>query len=145
MICQYRAVHPHRRGEHPRLSIISLKLIGSSPQAWGTYSKWDIASGAVRFIPTGVGNIFPKVVGNSLTPVHPHRRGEHNPVSCRAGNQIGSSPQAWGTFPAYIPFRPACRFIPTGVGNMVKFVNIHRPAPVHPHRRGEHWKEKSVL
>ncbi len=71
-----------------------------------------------RFIPTGVGNIGVLLPSNSLTAVHPHRRGEHAPCEPQGYTITGSSPQAWGTllYPKTDVY--LMRFIPTGVGNM---------------------------
>src|SRR2546422_11610013 len=51
------SVHPHRRGEHPRVLLTDAEILGSSPQAWGTSSQAGDGLEECRFIPTGVGNI----------------------------------------------------------------------------------------
>ena len=53
-----KAVHPHRRGEHLTLRIVLMYPIGSSPQAWGTWSLCERSEEKGRFIPTGVGNMW---------------------------------------------------------------------------------------
>ncbi len=93
----YRAVHPHGRGEHCPYCNKKLMADGSSPRAWGTLLASLLRVGPGRFIPTGVGNTS----------------SQSRPASCPPG----SSPRAWGTRPAARRRRPARRFIPTGVGN----------------------------
>ncbi len=90
---------------------------GSSPQAWGTHSQYEVKDMRKRFIPTGVGNTQ---LCNSLMPlftVHPHRRGEHGGAGRSPYEPSGSSPQAWGTHQAAALGAQNGRFIPTGVGN----------------------------
>ena len=50
---------------------------GSSPRAWGTSVKTRQRLRRMRFIPTGVGNIFAKRISGGKLAVHPHGRGEH--------------------------------------------------------------------
>jgi len=51
-----RAVHPHVRGEHRLFPCTKAALPGSSPRAWGTLVNRHVDIGAIRFIPTCVGN-----------------------------------------------------------------------------------------
>ena len=73
-----------------------------------------------------------------MTPVHPHRRGEHGKVFRNPTFEDGSSPQAWGTLALEWQDRGATRFIPTGVGNTEMAPEYGVAMTVHPHRRGEH-------
>ena len=93
------SVHPHARGEHQCRHRGDAPSAGSSPRTWGTYERRNLIPRRLRFIPTHVGNMIlwfslpPSLVipthGGTwiitllplvLTPVHPHARGEHEPV-----------------------------------------------------------------
>ena len=69
-------VHPHACGErakgnpHPDISG------GSSPRMWGTVEKIGLGEGAIRFIPTHVGNGELGTLHGILPAVHPHACGE---------------------------------------------------------------------
>ena len=91
------SVHPHRRGEHESKHGALKPVLGSSPQAWGTFLLLRSLSLYIRFIPTGVGNIRAYQASFPLWPVHPHRRGEHSICNFWFLPGDGSSPQAWGT------------------------------------------------
>ncbi len=135
---KHLSVHPHRRGEHPSMQVVSAVLPGSSPQAWGTLFTGITSHAVRRFIPTGVGNTDVVPYGPSANTVHPHRRGEHKLFSWLIFPPCGSSPQAWGTRVKFSGEREVGRFIPTGVGNTrTKSFTAPRTS-VHPHRRGEH-------
>ncbi len=71
------AVHPHMRGEHSVRSSRNLRLVGSSPHAWGTCGRALPRPRAWRFIPTCVGNMPAVIDLIFCIPVHPHMRGEH--------------------------------------------------------------------
>ena len=73
--------------------------------------------------------------------VHPHARGEHQGALSTDGARVGSSPRSWGTQPLCRPERPVCRFIPTLVGNTREISSQGAAGPVHPHARGEHFRE----
>ena len=75
-----------------------------------------------RFIPTGVGNIVGGVLVAPRKPVHPHWRGEHKQGDKITPERAGSSPLAWGTFVRLVGVEPPFRFIPTGVGNIIRHI-----------------------
>ena len=50
------SVHPHARGERPRLALCRRGFFGSSPRPWGTPSVGTPTWPLPRFIPTPVGN-----------------------------------------------------------------------------------------
>ncbi len=131
------SVHPHRRGERIAQIISVLCPSGSSPQAWGTPAALRVGRADRRFIPTGVGNAQRQDWPISVATVHPHRRGERWSSSKSDSTARGSSPQAWGTRGCQACHRLDGRFIPTGVGNAFRSINLAFPEPVHPHRRGE--------
>ncbi len=78
------------------------------------------------------------VTAKSISPVHPHSRGEHSLHAVPRLCQCGSSPLAWGTCAIQSAARLRCRFIPTRVGNMHKKNSRQSRWAVHPHSRGEH-------
>ncbi len=110
---------------------------GSSPQAWGTQSPGQLAAGARRVIPTGVGNSRQPRCDPSGTPGHPHRRGELSSRNSATRACAGSSPQAWGTLKFCLTKEALERVIPTGVGNSSQCTRRPCGTAGHPHRRGE--------
>jgi len=94
-----------------------------------------------RFIPTHVGNTYPRLLRGFPCPVHPHACGEHEAAEARLEIAAGSSPRMWGTHHIQTPACESSRFIPTHVGNTPR----QRPGPlgcsVHPHACGEHSDE----
>ena len=54
-------VHPHICGEHIVRRCESYKFTGSSPHMWGTQRATMPFTNSYRFIPTYVGNTFPRV------------------------------------------------------------------------------------
>ena len=136
------SVHPHRRGEHDYFLFWVGKVCGSSPQAWGTSSVLNGGQDTKRFIPTGVGNIYSLLNFPMIETVHPHRRGEHRSALLNSEPDLGSSPQAWGTYVCNFYQSEWRRFIPTGVGNIHASGSFRPHHPVHPHRRGEHSRRR---
>ena len=51
---------------------------------------------------------------------------------------LGSSPRLWGTLSAFVAAAAGARFIPTPVGNTVRFGPWALCQAVHPHACGEH-------
>ena len=90
-------VHPHGRGERGTHRGVKRPCYGSSPRAWGTLVLAHDDDGAVRFIPTGVGNAVRVKIIVFLLAVHPHGRGERGLVPLQHQLKGGSSPRAWGT------------------------------------------------
>ena len=132
------AVHPHLRGEHGLPHSSTSTPIGSSPPAWGACGRCVVEVVGVRFIPTCVGSIGYIADFHCAFPVHPHLRGEHVMLLFLVELHFGSSPPAWGAFPAARGSGGHPRFIPTCVGS-IQFEAFHyRMIPVHPHLRGEH-------
>ncbi len=114
-----RSVHPHRRGDGTVPSGGQAAIDGSPPQAWG---RLRLDGGGrlrarLRFTPTGVGTAVARARLLKPIPVHPHRRGDGEPVVSSA---------LW-----------ARRFTPTGVGTAVLTVRPLGVTSVHPHRRGD--------
>src|SRR2546425_961090 len=83
--CGETTVHPHMRGEHEATQGADTEGIGSSPHAWGTHSEQTETITGQRFIPTCVGNTWPRPGFLMTATVHPHMRGEHT-LMTGAGN-----------------------------------------------------------
>ena len=132
------AVHPHGRGEHYWSEHCEQGFFGSSPRSWGTRDRIGQRGVGARFIPTVVGNTAASPSGVCLSPVHPHGRGEHEPVRCSSRLLYGSSPRSWGTHQFVAEAKQFWRFIPTVVGNTSACCVVSNDSPVHPHGRGEH-------
>ena len=131
-------VHPHRCGEHATGTGKTVIAAGSSPRVWGTYGVDLPEHPEPRFIPTGVGNIQKHCPEAKMESVHPHGCGEHLSRGKCASGDDGSSPRVWGTFlhPWFVVWR--IRFIPTGVGNMMRMNTFIILIQVHSHGCGEH-------
>jgi len=110
-------VHPHPRGEHPRITRTVYGRCGSSPPAWGTRQGPIRQNPGGRFIPTRVGNTPGHRPRPASWPVHPHPRGEHRKNLTLGSVVAGSSPPAWGTRLHADLATVSIRFIPTRVGN----------------------------
>ena len=85
-----------------------------------------------------MGNISSACISLSRCSVHPHACGEHPRKIRHREIQFGSSPRLWGTWILQFLLSAQSRFIPTPVGNMVKWTVLFISAPVHPHACGEH-------
>ena len=156
------AVHPHMRGEYPRLPArLSLEsvhphmrgeyfaaifprssIFGSSPHAWGIHQTIKFHVADDRFIPTCVGNTEAVAALPVMSPVHPHMRGEY-PIELFCGLDLhGSSPHAWGIRYYHRRGHDYLRFIPTCVGNTASMMPWLSTRSVHPHMRGEYSSRK---
>ena len=132
------AVHPHAWGEHISIPALLCKFFGSSPRMWGTLFCVQCWIEDKRFIPTHVGNTFPKSAKPVMQPVHPHACGEHSMDRDSSYPYYGSSPRMWGTQPVLFCNEFLKRFIPTHVGNTWMSRSIAVALAVHPHACGEH-------
>ncbi len=130
-------VHPHVHGELCAAVAKSSTIVGSSPRAWGTHAVRNIDKGYQRFIPTCMGNSFPRYSRGAPIPVHPHVHGELSPDQSENSSSFGSSPRAWGTLIPGRNFDLFYRFIPTCMGNSSLQHESGLHGPVHPHVHGE--------
>ena len=131
-------VHPHSRGEHPLITVIGIRIAGSSPLARGTRSVRFSTERTGRFIPTRAGNTRHGRSRLPNHPVHPHSRGEHSAAPQLIDYATGSSPLARGTRVERRPVGELLRFIPTRAGNTCWQSAAGCGPSVHPHSRGEH-------
>ena len=111
-----KSVHPHGRGDHPRLTVLVHAAVGSPPRAWGPQFRPAVFRETCRFTPTGVGTTTVAMTGRRFRSVHPHGRGDHYPIHFEESCSIGSPPRAWGPLEIVEAARPLWRFTPTGVG-----------------------------
>ncbi len=118
------SVHPHTHGEHYRAGMDFNCLRGSSPHAWGTRVVAVDRRGRGRFIPTRMGNTRRRRSPRAARPVHPHTHGEHYCLIRSPCFANGSSPHAWGTRISRSCICRYRRFIPTRMGNTVRFGSI---------------------
>ena len=118
--------------------LIALQLPGSSPRVWGTFNAETYVGTRNRFIPTGVGNMAPRLPIRNDDTVHPHGCGEHTIIHEPIQLVNGSSPRVWGTFSRGCEVVVYNRFIPTGVGNISSPGRCQAITTVHPHGCGEH-------
>ena len=105
---------------------------------WGTPTHCAQDREKLRFIPTHVGNTIFVLSLQSSVAVHPHACGEHMSTHQKVMNHHGSSPRMWGTHRLCLLMNKDKRFIPTHVGNTVRYAPHHLPYAVHPHACGEH-------
>ena len=136
-------VHPRRRGEHRLGQSRLLDSYGSSPQARGTLGMPIPVQYGRRFIPAGAGNTNVRDDRHYIQPVHPRRRGEHNPMRMLLLIAVGSSPQARGTLTLHYTAGQFDRFIPAGAGNTCGKNPTLIWMSVHPRRRGEHIRAET--
>jgi len=138
-------VHPRDRGEHRRITMKILQLIGSSPRSRGTRPRRPSVHFGSRFIPAIAGNTSTSMRIRCRWPVHPRDRGEHvrSPVPRRG--RRGSSPRSRGTPPKEPRLPSRRRFIPAIAGNTRGGASAWRPVPVHPRDRGEHTRALTEL
>ena len=111
------AVHPHTSGEYSMVCNNVFRYAGSSPHKWGIRLTAPPLRLRSRFIPTQVGNTYPRYAIQQPAPVHPHTSGEYVFNSYFFISSVGSSPHKWGIL-YQVPMRLLrSRFIPTQVGN----------------------------
>ncbi len=110
-------VYPRWRGEHFLAIYFLLLIAGLSPLARGTHPhRWAVDI-KIRFIPAGAGNTRHDTAGNSLQPVYPRWRGEHDNFVFDLMASAGLSPLARGTPVNDTEYGTLLRFIPAGAGN----------------------------
>jgi len=74
-----------------------------------------------------------------MSAVHPHTRGDHDPVIMLEQRLDGSPPHTWGPRRSLGSASPVFRFTPTHVGTTEASIKSLMASMVHPHTRGDHW------
>ena len=110
-------VHPRMCGEHPRQTLKSGGVFGSSPHVRGTLQQKGARLGTDRFIPACAGNTPRSNSCSVFSTVHPRMCGEHGVHRSVRGRAFGSSPHVRGTLEAFKVDREDIRFIPACAGN----------------------------
>ncbi len=89
-------VHPHARGECRRCDLLLIIRSGSPPRPWGMRCISAFSAACWRFTPTPVGNATSALTSCTISPVHPHARGECRRSTSARSSVIGSPPRPWG-------------------------------------------------
>ena len=124
------------RGGVSLLSVSGLRLVRSSPRAWGCFLGVHRRG--------GLGSVFPTCVGVFLTLKKwvrlrsglPHVRGGVSSPRLHALDPLESSPRAWGCFLAHRRSLVAMAVFPTCVGVFPHFVGKGVKFERLPHVRG---------
>ncbi len=133
----FATVHPHGCGERDISTTTGWARIGSSPRMRGTVTAQGSRHPPPRFIPTYAGNGVLLRGVSSITPVHPHVRGELGLGGLGAVFNYGPSPRVRGTVIHLSAVLHEPRFIPTNAGNGPTPFSSPSPTSVHPHVCGE--------
>ncbi len=128
---------PHRRGDVSLRNGGLIILKGSSPQAWGCFSKATFRRKDSPVFPTGVGMFLDAVATQIAGFSLPHRRGDVSSSAHLPLFVIESSPQAWGCFPSASEPASTAVVFPTGVGMFLDVDVIPVDGRCLPHRRGD--------
>ena len=110
---------------------------GSPPHAWGQFFTGSEYIGRLRFTPTCVGTISASMPCSFAAAVHPHMRGDNNPMSRNSSVLPGSPPHAWRQYQRVFKHATNFRFTPTCVGTIEPAGRGSAAPPVHPHMRGD--------
>ncbi len=134
--------HPHARGENSSARRIRLPTCGPSPRAWGELPGYRFLTEGCRTIPTRVGRTASFSRQRECQSDHPHARGENSRAERPQLRRNGPSPRAWGELSTECWLSHGIRTIPTRVGRTSLLSLTHRPAPDHPHARGENLRRR---
>ena len=130
-------VQPHWCGERLRSPKKAISTRGSAPLVWGTSDQFKFKVAAVRFSPTGVGNVITNRFEFKTNTVQPHWCGERNIRPEFSVMLLGSAPLVWGTLRWLTRDEAERRFSPTGVGNVKQHSSCPLLGRVQPHWCGE--------
>ena len=134
-------VHPHARGDDNTGVGTMAESTGSPPRPWGRRRGRDLDARGHRFTPTPVGTTLWRVGDWSVSPVHPHARGDDEMTNADRADLAGSPPRPWGRLGRIRGVDTATRFTPTPVGTTMDAPSTAAGQPVHPHARGDDENE----
>ena len=133
-----KTVHPHMRGDYNFHGRLVRRGAGSPPHAWGLLVFAECDARGYRFTPTCVGTIHSRRRTKTSASVHPHMRGDYEPIPAGMAAANGSPPHAWGLC------RPAA-VLGAGFGSPPHAWGLWSPdkchrgrRAVHPHMRGDY-------
>ena len=129
-------VYPHLRGAALYPVLLSGRLGGISPPAWGSPLYFLSALINLRYIPTCVGQPSVRSLVDTLEWVYPHLRGAACDRAVKQDGHGGISPPAWGSQRSRPGISPSPRYIPTCVGQPYSACCGKRGITVYPHLRG---------
>ena len=132
-----QSVHPHVRGEEPKMVFQPGKKYGTPPRAWGRVDQDLVPVGVLRYTPTCVGKRPTRRTGSPPRAVHPHVRGEEILPSHGSRAVSGTPPRAWGRAVVHLSRVLDGRYTPTCVGKSPTPARRTARTSVHPHVRGE--------
>ena len=113
-------------------------MLGSSPLARGTFRELAHRTPFLRLIPARAGNILARHKTPCTKSAHPRSRGEHFGFVYLAGETVGSSPLARGTYYVTLAVETSTRLIPARAGNIAVSQTTAHAQAAHPRSRGEH-------
>ena len=130
--------HPRSRGEHGKVSRLTIIAAGSSPLARGTRGGVMRWRDTVGLIPARAGNTPAISSWVSQIWAHPRSRGEHSVVCKSPWTSKGSSPLARGTPVLGGSTETVPGLIPARAGNTWELITRNFSLRAHPRSRGEH-------
>ena len=126
--------------------------VGSSPQARGALTSWEVMPPPTGLIPASAGSTPPSWLSGMLTGAHPRKRGEHLQPALNKAHKTGSSPQARGALLVPGLLFGVQGLIPASAGSTRTKVTMVEPGRAHPRKRGEHsslivwqWKPMGLI
>src|SRR5450755_3296043 len=112
-------------------------MTGPPPRAWGRRFTHAAHARCCRSTPTRVGTTAFGWRTATLSPVHPHARGDDPQEELLLRRVIGPPPRAWGRRKVERVARANERSTPTRVGTTARRGIATGRCSVHPHARGD--------
>ena len=138
LCCRVHRAHPRSRGDHRRVSLITLRIVGSSPLARGPRNHGLADTIAAGLIPARAGTTDEGGSERVTARAHPRSRGDHGGARRKPLLRQGSSPLARGPPDAETPVDAAAGLIPARAGTTHKNGSGARLTGAHPRSRGDH-------